>query len=327
MRQNRELFYSKLYFLISAILILIFCLVRDYDMRSNFDAYNYLSGYNTLVESPFDYKAAAQFYGRYPEFIFTIFLSLLTFVGEITNVEYFITLVTFVLLFPLYFVFLNIHHLSGFKQVINFQGYMMQMIAAIMPLGLTVQTLRQFFSLMLLLCCFVLLRKLPYFRRLVPSFLLIFTHVSSIFVLLIHYLVATHRLKILFISVLCVLLALNFIIEYIGHIYTGSLIRLDSFSANDKYLLASILSLVFLQGKSIIFNIKFLIFIIICSFIWLTTSNGLMISRILYFNWFWVVLIGFSLLKLRDGKLIKLKMRILCASLISIKFFTIYSAF
>jgi len=113
MRQNRELFYSKLYFLISAILILIFCLVRDYDMRSNFDAYNYLSGYNTLVESPFDYKAAAQFYGRYPEFIFTIFLSLLTFVGEITNVEYFITLVTFVLLFPLYFVFFIIFQVSN----------------------------------------------------------------------------------------------------------------------------------------------------------------------------------------------------------------------
>ena len=83
---NKQLFLGYVLLFISIFTSMLFTLFQEYDLRSNYDAYNYLSGYNFLSENPFNISGSRDFFGRFPEFIFVYFISIISIFGKINDV-------------------------------------------------------------------------------------------------------------------------------------------------------------------------------------------------------------------------------------------------
>ena len=75
-----------------------------------------------------------------------------------------------------------------------------------------------------------------------------------------------------------------------------TLFSLEKLPEADKYMFFTIASLIFIKGPSFLLDRKFQIFII-CCILYLTVSQEVIITRILYgAGWFWAVIIGIQLI-------------------------------
>ena len=83
---NKQLFISYSLLTISILSSLIYILTIDFNLTDNYDSFNYFWGYNYLVNNFFDLEGLQEYFGRFPEFIYPLVLSIFSFL-EVKDIK------------------------------------------------------------------------------------------------------------------------------------------------------------------------------------------------------------------------------------------------
>tara|TARA_B100000212_G_scaffold341268_1_gene323963 strand:- start:160 stop:1101 length:942 start_codon:yes stop_codon:yes gene_type:complete len=304
---------------------MLFTLFQEYDLRSNYDAYNYLSGYNFLSENPFNISGSRDFFGRYPEFIFVYFISIISIFGKINDVGiaiFFISSITFALII---YSYINVGKLYNKNFSKNALGLQLQLLSATIPLGLTVQLTRQSFAFFLFLSIIVLTRKIKLFSNIGALLAVVFTHFTSLFLVFGEFFIRYKKYFLLFIYFISVVSLLSYLVDNFTHINAMTrredfkLFNFENIQNIDKYMVVTLVSLILIKGLQFLFDFRFLVFLS-ASILYLSISQEPTVTRIFFgAGWFWAIIIGIQLIG--EKKLLKKKSLInaISYSIISIK--------
>lgn len=320
---KQDLFLGYLYFIFTVFITIIFIVFREYDLRQNYDAYNYLNGYNYLYENPFKLQQSYQYFGRFPERIFAYFISTIAVIGKLSKPYELVLYVSIFIFAMMFFVYRNIDKLFNFNSGYLSKGLLFQILIAIVPLGLTAQTLRQAFGFFVFLSALLLIRRVKYFRLAIPAIILIYTHVSSALLIILYQLSRTRNWFLLTIFGLIFLAGLSFFASQFSSSFRVfrdfSLFRFHDWQFFDKYAVISLSVILFVQGLSLFRNFRLLAFSLSCLVYIIASANGV-IPRFLYgAGWFWIMVIGFHFLRWNRPKAMIFKLRFSGGTLIFLK--------
>ena len=203
------------------------------------------------------------------------------------------------------------------------KGLLFQILIAIVPLGLTAQTLRQAFGFFVFLSALLLIRRVKYFRLAIPAIILIYTHVSSALLIILYQLSRTRNWFLLTIFGLIFLAGLSFFASQFSSSFRVfrdfSLFRFHDWQFFDKYAVISLSVILFVQGLCLFRNFRLLAFSLSCLVYIIASANGV-IPRFLYgAGWFWIMVIGFHFLRWNRPKAMIFKLRFSGGTLIFLK--------
>lgn len=320
---NKQLFLGYLILTISILTSLIYCFSTDFTLENNYDAFQYFGAYQYLLRNFFDLDGLdkMRYFGRFTEVIYPFLLSILTFFGEVKiNTFIFISsLITFALLG---FSLINIYKIYNKNLSISSIGLQLQLISAIIPLGLTIQVGRQAFAFALFLFMAVISRNFKILSKLLPIISLIGSHISSINILFFHFFIQKRKLLSLFIFLFLFFFFFNYYLTLLTW-YPQFEFGRNDFSSIDKYYLTSLIILLSVGRIEVLRNYKFWL-LLFFSAIYLIVSINVTIYKRLFFGigWFWLIIVGFQILG--DYKILKSKKLINSASFIltAMKIFT-----
>ena len=312
---KREIFIGYCLLVFSIFLNFVYICVKDFDVVVNADAYNYWRGHIYLIQNPFDVSGNIYF-GRYPEYIYDYLFSIMGVMGKIDKINTF----AFATAIPTYILILycysTIPKVYCTKISSNKKGLLLQLLAALLPLGLTIQASRQAFAFFLALSLIIALRRTPYVRAVAPVYVLVSTHVSSMLVVILEYLTRHKRILVLAIFVLVMLIALPTIVNQLTHLKDFKLLRIDEFKSFDRYYLISIFSILFLAGKSTLTNGRLIVLLLVSILILVCTPNAI-ISRMFFgYSWLWLILFAWSSFEIREWTHLRFKVKFLALVLL-----------
>jgi len=308
---NKQIFIGYSFLAISILSSLIYIFSIDFNLSNNYDSFNYFWGYNYLANNFFDIGEVKTF-GRFPEFIYPLVLSALSILGKLKDIKIYTFISSLITFAFLLFSYLNIDKLYNKNFSADALGLQLQMLAVLIPLGLTVQVSRQSFALYLFLSVLIITRKIKYFSSFFSSLILICSHYSSISLIGINYFYRNKKLLFLAFYFIFIFASFNFLISYF-RTYESTLINDFNFFSRfiflDKYFLTSILSLLIIRGFKFFLDKRFLIFIIISLMYLYFSSVYTILQRFLYgIGWFWVLLIGLEIIG--ENKIIRSRSKI-----------------
>jgi len=324
MKIQRDIFTGYCLLTLSISLNFIYIGVKNFDAVVNADAYNYWRGHSYLVQNPFDVIGNSHF-GRFPEYIYDYLFSIIGITGRIQTINAFAfitALPTYILIF---YCYSNITKVYCTKTLSKKKGLLLQMLAVLLPVGLTIQTSRQAFAFFLFLSLVIALRRTASVRTIICAYVLASTHVGSMLVLILEYFTRNRRILSLSILILLILIVLPTIINRLTHIQNFELLRVHELQALDRYYIISIFCILFFAGTSTFTNWKLFALMVASILILMCTPNAI-VSRIFFgYSWLWLILLAWSISDIREWSHLRLKVQLLTIVLIGGKMAYIFS--
>ena len=324
---NKQILIGYVFLAISIIVSLVYIFTINFSLENNYDAFNYFWSYKYLLRNIFDFNGLDKlnYFGRSNEFIYPYLINIITLFGKL-NINMFIFLTSSFTYAFLAFSYLNLNKIYNKSFTTSAIGLQLQMLSAILPLGLTIQVSRQSFAFAMLLFSLIILRRIKYISTLAPYFILFSTHLYSSVLILFEYLLRKKKMFLLMIYFLMICCLMNYLVTSLS--YYNTLTLDDDFSSIDKYFLISIISLIIIRGRNLLNDFRF-IFLIIIGIVYLLFSIGLPVFTRVFFGagWFWIIVLGFQIIG--NENIIKHQNRITLISLflLCFKIFTLGQRF
>ncbi len=319
---NKQFFLGYLFLSISITIAILYAYFKIYEYKSLADAYQYFKGFNYIVDNNVKIEDF-RYFGRYPEFIFFYLFSFLSLIGPISNINLFYLIISSLVYSILSYGYLNIHKIYSFK-LRSTQGLQLQLLAALLPLGLTTQVLRQTFGFSLFIFTIILFRKVKILSLFGPALALIFTHVGSSVLVFFEFFVKKKKLLINIFLILILYFTAEYFIIYLVNKRNIPIFGIFNFTFDfskiDRFALLSIISLVFVKGKNFLIDRKFSMFLFFSISYLLISIQYTLFQRIFFgMGWFWLIIIGLNVLG--EEKILKSKNKInfVCITLVGMK--------
>ena len=321
---NKEQFLGYIFLIISIFINIIFLYLKDFDYKVNNDAYWYLEGYNYLLKNPFDSYGNFSF-GRFPEYIYDYLFSIIAiFIGPIKSINDFMLITsipTYLLLIYCYVQLPKKFFQMGGEEM---QGVLLQLLSVLLPLGLTIQTSRQAFALYLFLSLVLITKPLFLFGRFFSYYVLLSTHVSSGLIIFFEYLVRNKKFILFNVYTILCFFLIPILVLSITNIKEINMFRWSEYGNFNKYLILTLLTIIYLKGKNIFFDKKYILLLCSSLLIVVASPNAIIIRILFGFSWLWLILAIWPYLVIENKEKLKFRVKIVGITVIIFKIITLF---
>lgn len=293
---QKKYFFSILFLIVNLTVITLYTGLKDYDIITSHDAYNYFNGFQKLRSHPFNIEESALYFGRYPELIFPYLLSLKSFFVNPVNVNEFMFFITIIIGMLAFFTFSKVHHLNLCDYTHKTKGLIILLLSAQLPIGLTVQLTRQSFAFFVFLALLIILRRMKFSGEIISAIALPFTHLSSSMLPILNYFIKRRNINGLIIFCSLLLILLPYFLTKFTHLNGLDYNFIERIEKIDKYAVVTLFLTIYIGGFNFFKHKKNILFLLLILLYILISSNSV-ITRIFFgFGWFWLLMLALNCL-------------------------------